>query len=273
MVGIDLFHFKGQEYLLMVDYTSRFPDVLALNNTSAEAVVNAYKSVFARFGIPEVVRSDNGPQFGSREFHSFACAYGFEHITSSPRYPQSNGEVERMVRTVKHLLWKSSDPFLALMVYRDTAGANGFSPAQVLMGRKLRTRLPTLQNKLRPRWPPWRRWKQSEKRCKQRQSEDYNRRHRVRSLRPLGPGQVVWVRDIKRSGTVLSPAHRPRSYSVVINSGVIERNRGHLVAYETDEEQAPLSSSSAGVTEDRFLPPVATAVEEESSQHNKGDNE
>lgn len=269
MVGMDLFHLKGQEYLLVVDYTSRFPEVLALKNTSAASVVNACKSVFARFGIPEVVRSDNGPQFGSREFHSFAYTYGFQHITSSPRYPQSNGEVERMVRTVKDLLWKSSDPFLALMVYRDTVGASGFSPAQLLMGRKLRTRLPALPSKLRPRWPPWGRVKRSEMRCKRRQSEDYNRRHRVRPLLPLEPGQAVWVTDINRRGTVLSPAHRPRSYSVAVDTGVIERNRRHLVPYERDG-QVSLDSPSACVTQDRVSSSTPTEMEEEN---NEGGNE
>ncbi|KAI5085947.1 hypothetical protein C0J45_23536, partial [Silurus meridionalis] len=81
-----------------------------LSSTTAEAVIEHFKSVFARHGIPEVVRSDNGPQFASECFRAFARGWGFDHVTSSPHFPQSNGEAERAVRTIKNLLKKSADP-------------------------------------------------------------------------------------------------------------------------------------------------------------------
>ena len=62
--------------------------------TADEVILHA-KSVFARHGIPEEVVSDNGPQFSSQLYHLFSHEYGFHHITSSPLYPQSNGEAER----------------------------------------------------------------------------------------------------------------------------------------------------------------------------------
>lgn len=65
-------------------------------------IIVPLKSIFARHGIPEM--SDNGPQFSGQAFTSFADSYGFRLITSSPRFPQSNGEAERMVQTVKNLL-------------------------------------------------------------------------------------------------------------------------------------------------------------------------
>ena len=63
--------------------------------------------------MPEEVVSDNGPQFSLRTFQNFSREYGFEHITSSPLYPQSNGEAERAIRTVKSLWKKEKDPFFA----------------------------------------------------------------------------------------------------------------------------------------------------------------
>ncbi|XP_037529349.1 uncharacterized protein K02A2.6-like [Rhipicephalus sanguineus] len=97
-LGMDLFHLNGQAFLLVVDYYSRFPEVVTLRSTTARAVIDALKSIFARHGIPQDVRSDNGPPFSSQELAAFAASYGFNHATSSPHYAQSNGEAERMLR-------------------------------------------------------------------------------------------------------------------------------------------------------------------------------
>ena len=50
------------------------------------------KAVFSRHGIPDLLISDNGPQYQSHEMKQYSQAYGFMHVTSSPHYPQSNGE-------------------------------------------------------------------------------------------------------------------------------------------------------------------------------------
>ena len=78
--------------------------------TKSSEVIRELKSIFARHGIPEQVRSDNGPQFDSAEFSYFAKEWGFKHRTCSPRFSQANEEVERGVRTVKNLLTKEIDP-------------------------------------------------------------------------------------------------------------------------------------------------------------------
>ena len=76
-----------------------------------DIIIAFLKAMFCRHGIPMTLMSDNGPQFGSKEFQDFSSAYHFSHITSSP---QSNVLAERAVRTVKKLLQGSKDPFLAL---------------------------------------------------------------------------------------------------------------------------------------------------------------
>lgn len=76
------------------------------------------KATFTRHGVPDILITDNGPQFAASDFADFAKDYDFHHVTSSPHYPQSDGEVERAVRTVKILLRKGEDPHKALMAYR-----------------------------------------------------------------------------------------------------------------------------------------------------------
>ena len=70
------------------------------------------KSLFARHGVPTTLVTDNGPQYVSQEMCQFSATYGFNHITSSPYYPQSNGLAEHSVKTVKGLFCHSPDPFL-----------------------------------------------------------------------------------------------------------------------------------------------------------------
>ncbi|XP_014675601.1 PREDICTED: endogenous retrovirus group K member 6 Pol protein-like [Priapulus caudatus] len=105
-----------------------------------------------KHGVPEEVFGDNGPCYDSAEFKQFSEDWGFRHTTSSPRYPKSNGLAERTVQTVKNIIRKSKesgeDPQLGLLAYRSTPMENGYSPAQMLMGRRIRTNLPIRTNLL-----------------------------------------------------------------------------------------------------------------------------
>lgn len=96
-VGMDLFQLKSKDYLLLIDYHSNYPEFCQLSTTTAEHVIAHTKAIFARHGIPVPVMSDNGPQFSSQSFKEFAGTYGFEHVTSSPLYLQSNGKAEKGV--------------------------------------------------------------------------------------------------------------------------------------------------------------------------------
>ena len=99
---------QGQHYLLLVDYYSNFFELARLgSNTRAMCVIDAIRSQFARHGSPEVLVSDNGLQFACREFRTFTQLWDIEHVTSSPRYPQSNGQAERAIGTVKNLMKKA----------------------------------------------------------------------------------------------------------------------------------------------------------------------
>ena len=87
---------------------------------TSTAVITALKSQFARYGVPSVLMSDNGPCYSSEQFKQFSQDWCFDHVTSSPGYPQSNGQSERSVQTLKAMLEKADDPYKALLSYRNT---------------------------------------------------------------------------------------------------------------------------------------------------------
>ena len=90
--------------MVVVECYSRWIEILYLRNTTTAACIAKLKDIFARFGIPTELVSDNAPQFSSSEFKSFAEHYGFTHVTSSPYLPNANGEAERAVQTAKRIL-------------------------------------------------------------------------------------------------------------------------------------------------------------------------
>ena len=75
-VAMDLFELKGKTFLLVVDYHSRWPEIRILDHLTSSAVITRLKSIFATHGIPDIVISDNGPQFASTEFQRFTKEYG-----------------------------------------------------------------------------------------------------------------------------------------------------------------------------------------------------
>ena len=110
--------------MVIVDYFSNYWEVDKLQDTKATTTVRKLKAQFARHGIPDIVVSDNGPQFTSDKFNHFADVWGFEHRTSSPVHPQGNGKAESAVKTAKKLRRKAKtagkDPYLAMLAHRNT---------------------------------------------------------------------------------------------------------------------------------------------------------
>lgn len=218
-VGIDLFCYGGKSYLCVYDALSNFPEVECLRDTTARTVVDATSAIFARYGIPMEVLTDNGPQFSSSEFASFARTYEFKHITSSPGFPRSNGLSEKGVQVVKRLLKKATeakqDFWLALLAYRTSPLECGLAPAEILQGRRLRTRLPDYQC-----GPSHRVVKHSQARSS------------TQPLTPLHEGDVVRVQcgSWATKARVLKPSTYPRSYHVITQEGrCLRRNRKHLL--------------------------------------------
>ena len=124
MFATDIVHFEGSSYLLLVDYTSRFPVVCKLSSMTDEHVANECKLVFSKYGWPDTLISDNGPHYTSQAFTSVMQSYNVNLTTSTPHYPQSNGLAEKYVQIVKSFFYKAKeegkDFYKCLMIYHNT---------------------------------------------------------------------------------------------------------------------------------------------------------
>lgn len=185
-------------------------------------------------GIPEVVRSDNGSQFSQRiidsKYRKFANQYKFSIVTSSPKHAQSNGFIESMVKNFKLHFKKSEndDLYLMLLALRTTALENGHSPAELLMGRCLRTPIPTASNKLKPKVLDEKSLFTKERERIQKQKYYFDHHHRARQLPQLNVGEHVWISDMRTYGKVKSTHQAPRSYLIETPRGILRRNRIYL---------------------------------------------
>ena len=106
-LAADMFTLRTKNYIVLVDYYSDFVEVSPLKEITASAIIKFMKVQFSRHGIPDVLVSDNGPQFANREFAEFAKNWEFQHVTSSPYHPKSNGKAESAVKVVKRLFKKA----------------------------------------------------------------------------------------------------------------------------------------------------------------------
>ena len=140
IVSQDLFTYKNEDYLITVDHYSDFWEVDKITgDTTAATIVKCTKIHFTRYGRPDKVITDNGPQFVARGYEQFAESWEFEHVTSSPLHSQSNGKAESAVKIAKKILKKTGhenqDIYLAVLDWRNTPNETGSSPAQKLMSR------------------------------------------------------------------------------------------------------------------------------------------
>ena len=193
--------------------------------------------------------SDNGPQFVSVEFRNFSRSYGFSHTTSSPHYPRGNGLVERTVQTVKNLPYKSEasgeDFHLALLAYRATPHqTTNVSPAQLLMGRRLRTTLPSVSSALRPVLVPRDTLLASDTGNKLEQATAHDQRKGARHLKELKPGDAVLMWDINtrnwRFPVTVQRTVGKRSYEVLAPTGKLFRRNRHQLLLRPSRRPIPV---------------------------------
>ena len=217
---------QGKMYLVIIDAHSKWIEVFPTSSTTSSVVVEVLRSIFARFGIPEMIVSDNGPCFVSEEFESFLQANAVKHVTSAPYHPSTNGLAERAVQILKKGLKKVTDGTIhsrlakVLMSYRITPqSTTGSSPAELLLGRQPRTRLDLLK--------PSPELSVERKQVQQKIGHDRKAKARV-----FGTGSLVYARNFGSGHTWIPGQIVERSGPV---SFMVKCSNGNLVRRHQDQ--------------------------------------
>ena len=218
-LGTDLFTHEGKEYLIVSDYFSKYTLVEHLTTTTSQKVADTSRHIFASFGIPNTIISENGPQFIGAAYQQMLRDFDVTHITSSPHHPMSHGFIERQIRSVKAIMRKSpQDTDKALLMMRNTPlGSQLPSPAEILFGRRLQTNLPIKTTNMN---------NESLREFASREASQGGQ-----ELPELQLNQPVLYQDVaKRTwhpGTIVGHGPEPRSYTVLCESTQrpLRRNR------------------------------------------------
>lgn len=123
---------------------------------------------------------------------------------------------------------KCDDWYLGLLAYRNTELPCGSTPAKLLFGRNLREVLPMKSSKLKPALPNHHQIQEKQKVEQEKSKMNYDRRHRTKYLPELSENNMVWIRDMSRSGCITGQAKEPNSYWVDTEEGPLRRNRKFL---------------------------------------------
>ena len=235
MLSADLGHESGNDYLIIADRYSGFPWVRRLSSTASLAIINKFKGLLDEFAfLPQSIRSDNGPQFRT-DFNTFCKNKGIAYDHSSPEHHKSNGHAESAVKAVKKLLSKckgkmNDDFYDRLRHLRNQPRADGFSPAQLLFGRRQKTELPVLPQAYDP-------INVEEAERRRQATRDRAKDHHdktARSLPRLAIGSQVLIQNARTGywdqyATIVSSHQGGRSYQVRLPNGrLYYRNRLHL---------------------------------------------
>ena len=250
--------FLGKMFLLVIDAHSKWMEITVVASTTSHSTIEELRKMFATHGLPEVLVSDNGTAFSSADFHEFTRRNSIRHVRMAPYHPSSNGQVERAVQTFKDAMKKESPDTLNTRIsrflfhYRNTPHTTtGVSPAELLMGRQLRTHLSLLI--------PSTTSKVARKQEDQKQRYDRNTKYKS-----FIDGETVLIRDfsVAKEKWIMGEVHHrsgPMSYNIRVNDGrIVRRHIDHIKSYtpgrgnegEYDEYQDEYSQTQIAIAQE-----------------------
>ena len=224
--------FLGRLFLVIVDAHSKWIELHSMSSSNSISTIEKLRQTFSIFGLPKTLVSDNGSSFTSQEFQTFMSENGINHIRVAPYHPASNGLAERAVQALKEGLRKlpagsiETRLYRFLFAYRTTPqSSTGTSPAHLMFGRPLRTRLDLL-------------FPDPAQKMDKVVSRMMDSRG-ARNARSFKPNDLVYCRDFssgkeKWIEAQVQARHGPLSYSVTLPEGrLIKRHVDHLMARTT----------------------------------------
>ena len=268
--------FKGKMFLILVDGHSKWPEVIEMSTTTSEKTIEVLRQLFARYGLPEQLISDNGTQFTSEEFAAFTKANGIKHIRCTPYHPSSNGLAERFVQTFKRAMKASQHDGKSLqcrlsnflLTYRSAPHATtNQSPSSLFLKREVRTRFDLMK--------PDNDRQVTAKQALQKMAHD-----RKAKLREFTVGQEVMARNYRDGDKwvpgVVIERKGPLSYTIQTESGMLWRRHIDQLrklststansAVSSEESTLPYDIGGPSHTNDPEHEPEADAPHEEPEE-------
>lgn len=213
---------SGHSLLVVVDYYSRYVEIEIMTKTDSTETIKRLSIIFARFGLPISITADNGRQFVSEEFRNYCETYNMQLVSTTPYWPQMNGEVERQNRSIlKRLVisqtnqtdWRS-ELNKYLLMYRSTPhSTTQKTPAQMMFGRNIRDQIPNIHQSREIDEETAD--KDKEKKEKERLYADDRRNAKESSI---GKGDEVLVKRMIKTNK-LSSNFEPETYKVMERKG------------------------------------------------------
>ncbi|XP_043218696.1 uncharacterized protein K02A2.6-like [Amphibalanus amphitrite] len=270
---------EGRFYVVVIDSYSKWMEIAPMKTITTEKTIEYLLNLFARWGLPHQLVTDNGPQLVSKDFEGFLERNGIKHSVTAPYKPSTNGAAERAVGCLKNLLKASKGKKVNipnfLMAYRSTPQAStGRTPAELMLGRPLRNRLDLLKPNLA-----------SEVREKQQEQVERSQKGTDRTLEV---GESVLVRDYRgaqkwREGDVIE-RQGSKHYLVQVQDEVWRRHIDQIVCLPgvrppvtnlrqeiNPSEHCNLPAQDAPAVQREHGPPLHSAVEQSvTSTGNRG---
>ena len=219
---------KGVMILVVIDAHSKWIEAYPMSTATSQATIQQLQLLFAQFGLPDTVVTDNGSSFVSQEFEDFLKRNGIHHYTSAPYHPATNGQAERAVQIIKNGLKRVTQGTMSkrlstiLFTYRVSPHATtNLSPAELMFGRNLKTRLDLIKPDIARHV--------EHKQYQQKRNHDSNLRDRI-----FSEGEKVYIRNFNYHGPNWEPAViedkiGPTSYIVKLKNGtVLRRHVQHI---------------------------------------------
>lgn len=253
----------GNYLLVIIDEYSRFPIVRPVSSTSAMATLPIMDDIFAAWGSPETLKTDNGPPFSGEDFRRFMTYLGVRHRKVTPLWPQTNGMVERFMGNIKKAVQRAKLSQISLgqalcqmlRDYRNTPhSSTGKCPAELVLRRVSRTRLPQVEATPTTGHESIAA-KDKEAKKKMKKYAD-SRRHATTSQLQEGDHVIVRQRQNRKSDSTFS--HEPLTITKVKGAMIraesghktVTRNSSHFKEFKEEVKEEELGQEEVEETED-----------------------